>query len=72
VVDEEATLISIDNATLLWKNLQFARLKIRLENDRYVRVAKKMRINDKMLSISIVEELPVSTTDQCKGYHHIF
>ncbi|ESW12629.1 hypothetical protein PHAVU_008G128800 [Phaseolus vulgaris] len=59
VVGETTTLISIDNATLLWENLQYARLKIRLEIDRYVRVAKKMKINDHLLSIFIIEEFSV-------------
>jgi len=70
VVGETTTLISIDNATLLWENLQYARLKIRLEIDRYVRVAKKMKINDHLLSIFIIEEFSVFTFDQCNGSHN--
>ena len=72
VVGDAATLISIDNATLVWENLQFARLKVRLGIKRYIRVAKKMKINGQLLSISIVEELPLSTVDHCKGCHHLY
>jgi len=64
VVGDETTLISIDNATLLWENLQYARLKIRLKFDRFVGGTKKMKVNDHMLSIFVVEDSPAP--DQAK------
>lgn len=70
VVGEVTTLISIDKAALLWENLEFAQLQVKLEINCYVMVAKKMRINDHTLSISVEEELPFFTAGQCKGYHH--
>jgi len=35
-------------------------------------VAKKMRINDQTLSISIEEEHPMASSGKCKGYHCSF
>jgi len=58
VVGESTSLIAIDDTTLLWENLEFARLKVRIENNCFVRVAKKMRINNQVLSISIEDECP--------------
>ena len=70
VIGEAASLISIDKATLTWENLQFARLQVRIENKCNIRMAKKMRINGHLLSISIEEESPVSTAGRCNSYHH--
>jgi len=72
VIGESNSLIAIDDTTLLWENLEFARLKVRVENNCFVRVAKKMRINNQVLSISIEEECPMASIGICKGYHCSF
>jgi len=70
VIGESASsLIAIDDTTLLWENLEFARLKVCVENSRFVKVAKKMRINNQILSISIEEECPKASVGKCNGYH---
>jgi len=50
VIGEAAKLMSIDKSTLMWDNLEFARLQVCIENHRYVRLVKKMRITGHMLS----------------------
>ncbi|KAK8469885.1 hypothetical protein PHAVU_004G009401 [Phaseolus vulgaris] len=63
VLGEMANLISIDDATLSWENLEFARLKVRIACNRYVRVAKKVRINDHVASIYLEEEVPLTKVE---------
>ena len=72
VVGDIATLIDIDDATLIWENLEFARLKVRIENNRFIRVARKIRINDQNLSVSIKEEHPMVLAGPCKDSHRIY
>jgi len=69
VVGDLATMIDIDDATLMWENLEFARLKVRIENNRFIRVARKYRINDQNISVFIEEEHPVVLEGQCKDSH---
>ncbi|XP_068475216.1 uncharacterized protein [Phaseolus vulgaris] len=66
VVGEMASLVSIDKATLLWENLEYARLQVRLLKNRNARLAKKMKINDQILSIFVKEETPCETKGLCK------
>jgi len=70
VIGEAAKLISINKSTLMWEKLEFARLQVRLENHRYVRLVKEMRINEHMLSILLKEDHSVSTIDYCKGHFY--
>jgi len=56
VVGEKASLVSIDNSTLLWENLEYARLQVRVQKNHNVRLAKGMRINGQVYSILIEEE----------------
>jgi len=72
VVGDIATLIDIDDATLMWENLEFARLKVRIKNNRFIRVARKFRINDQNISVFIEEEHPVVLAGQCKDSHRIY
>lgn len=69
MLEEIATLIDVDNATLMWENLEFARLKVRLQNDRFIKVGRRMRINDQTLSVSLEEESPGAIAGYCKGTH---
>jgi len=65
VVGEVATLVSIDESTTLWENLEFARLQVRLQKNRNAKLAKNMRIDDQVLSIYIEEERPKQSACQC-------
>jgi len=46
VVSEKASLMSIDKATLIWENLEYARLQVRLLKNHNARLLKGMRINN--------------------------
>jgi len=69
VVGDIATLIDIDDATLMWENLEFARLKVGIENNRFIRVARKIRINDQNIRVSLEEEHPMAVAGPCKVSH---
>lgn len=66
MVGEVAALMSIDKSTLLWENLEYARLQGRLLKSCNARLAKSMQINDQILSISIEEEFSAVNECQCK------
>jgi len=72
MIGESVKLMSIDKSTLMWDNMEFTQIQVRIENHRYVRLVKKMRINEHMLSILLEEDHPVSTADCCNGhlYNH--
>jgi len=55
-ISKAAKLVSIDNSTLTWEVLEYARLKVRVQNLGSVRLARKMRINKHVCSIFIEEE----------------
>ena len=56
-LSREAVVVSIDKATLTWEVLEYARLKVRVQNARSVRWARRMQINGHMCSM-LVEEDP--------------
>jgi len=58
-----ATVVSIDEATLTWEVLEYARLKVRVQNVGSVRWARRMQINDHMCSILVEKE-----TNGCFGW----
>jgi len=58
VVEEVASLISIDEDTMNWENLEYARLQVRLLRSCNVRLSKAFKINGKIYNINIEEELP--------------
>ncbi|XP_068461571.1 uncharacterized protein [Phaseolus vulgaris] len=66
VVGEMATLVSVDNSTLVWENLEFARLQVRILKNCNARLKKDMRINNKIYSIFIEEENPSAKGNPCK------
>lgn len=72
LLGEEARLIDIDNATLLWDNLEYARMKVRIKKDWFVKTTKIMRINNQSFSIALVEEEPAAQAGLCKGYHRLY
>jgi len=66
VVGEEASLVSIDVATLTWENLEFARLQVRTFQNRNFRWMKNMRINDLTYNTVMEEESPSVYGGTCK------
>ena len=72
MVGEVATLVSIDESTTLWENLEYARLQVRLLKNYIARVSKNMRINGQTLSIFIEEEHPAKPGDQCTCHRNFF
>jgi len=66
VVGEVATLVSIDEVTVLWDNLEYARKQVRLQNSCSASLSKNMRINGKVYSVHIVEEINSQGGDLCK------
>jgi len=59
VVGEVASLVSIDEATTMWGNVEYARLQVRLLKNCNAKMAKSIRLNDQVLSIYIKEEEPI-------------
>jgi len=53
-----ASLVSIDELTLSWEVVEYARLKVRLVNNGSAKLARKVKINNLMCSILIEEEPP--------------
>jgi len=66
VVGKEATLVSVDDATLSWENLEFARLLVRTHLSHRLRWARTMRLNDLVCNIVMEEELSADGGDSCK------
>jgi len=66
VVGEKASVVSIDKSTLLWENLEYARIQVRLLKNQSARLAKVMRINDQNFSILIEEESPGDSIGPCR------
>jgi len=60
VVGKEATLVSVDDATLSWENVEFARFQVRSPLSHSLRWARSMRFNDLTCNIVMEEE---SSTD---------
>jgi len=58
VLGEMASLVSVGTSTLLWENLEYVRLQVRLKNRSNVRLAKRLRINDQLWNVLIEEEPP--------------
>ena len=71
VVGEVASLVDIDENTLSWENLEYARLLVRLPRSQKAEMAKGFRINGQVYNISLVEEiLSLRSGDcSCLEYH---
>jgi len=65
VVGEVATVVAIDDATLSWENLEFARFQVHKPVYCEVRVLKAFRINGQVFNISLVEEEPMKGVGVC-------
>jgi len=66
VVGETASLVSVDNSTLIWEYLEFARLQVRILKNCNARLKKDMRINNNIYNIFIEEENPSAKGILCK------
>ena len=62
-----AKLVSIDKSTLSWEVLEYARLKVRVQNFGSVKMARKMRINKHECNIVIEEEVVCCEECGCNG-----
>jgi len=56
-LSKSATLVSVDALMLSWEVVEYARLKVRLENSGCAKMARKVKINKVMCNILIEEEL---------------
>ncbi|KAL9276292.1 hypothetical protein ACSQ67_026164 [Phaseolus vulgaris] len=52
----------------MWENLEFARAKVRVENNRIIREARTIRINNQNIKVSLEEEFPVTTVVHVKAH----
>jgi len=57
IVGEVATLVEVDEATLAWECLEYARLRVRLLQSSKAEMSKKFQINGAVVNINIVEEV---------------
>jgi len=60
VLGESTTLVSVDTSTLLWENLEYARLQVRSRLSCNTRTVKSTQINNHTCSILTEEEAPVN------------
>ena len=58
--------MSVDDATLSWENLKFARLQVRTLQSCSFRWVKSMRFNDLTCSIVMEEDLSTDGGGNCK------
>jgi len=58
VVGEVMSLVTIDETTSSWENLEYARIQVRLLKSCKVGVANDFLINGQVYNISLVEEEP--------------
>lgn len=66
-----ATLVSVHDSTMMWENLEYARLQVRLLKNNSARMTKSMQINGNVYNIHIEEEYPCEFGGQCKcQYNH--
>lgn len=64
--------MSIDKSTLVWENLEYARLQVRILKNRNARLSKGMKINNQIFNIFIEEEIPSVNGNLCKCIYNGF
>ena len=72
VVGEVATLVSIDEATEMLENVEYARLQVWLLKNCNAKMAKSIRLNDQMLSIYIEEEHLIKFGGKCIRHRNFY
>ena len=66
VVGDKASLVSIGKATLLWENLEYAILQVRMPKSQSVRMAVDMKINNNLYNILLEEEVICGNRGSCR------
>jgi len=71
VVGEVASLVDIDENSLSWENLEYARLLVRLPRSQKAEMSKGFRINGQVYNISLVEKVLSQGRGECSclEYH---
>jgi len=64
---KSATVVAVDEASLSWEVLEYARLKVRVQNGGSVRWARRMQVNDLLCDILVEEEPGGCYGWGCKG-----
>jgi len=57
VVGEVASLVDVDEATMAWECLEYARIRVRVLQSSKAEMAKEFRINGVVYNVTIVEEV---------------
>ena len=57
VVEDVATLMEVDEASLSWHRLEYARFQVRMLKSRKAELSKGFRINGCLCNITLVEEM---------------
>jgi len=66
VVGEVATMVSIDEVTETWDNLEYARILVRLLKSNSANLSKNMLINGQAYHIHVEEEMPNQGGGLCR------
>lgn len=61
------TLVSIDDGRILWDNLEYARIQVRIRKSSSASLSKNLRINGKLYHVRIVEEITSQGGDLCNA-----
>jgi len=57
IANNVGTLLEVDEATLEWERLEYARLKVRMRVSDKANLSKRMKINDMVYSVTFIEEV---------------
>jgi len=68
VVGEVASLVSIDESTRLWENVEYARLQVRLRKECKADMVRDFWINGKLCNIIVTEEITSKERGVCSCY----
>jgi len=70
VVGEVAEMVSFDEATEQWENIEYARIQIRVSKSCRVEVSKGYQINGQIYNICIIEKEPSQGGGACNCLEH--
>jgi len=65
VITHMGIIISIDNETLLWHNLEYARVQMRLSLHSDVKMKARIKINGTLCPVLVEEELSLCASQRC-------
>lgn len=66
VVDHIATLIGVDEATLAWENIEYARLKIRIPLGDSALLNHNMLISGQIYAMGVEEDMLFNANNECQ------